>query len=167
VKEMRLANLTTLEGANHFLERTFWPFWNERFAVQPARSGDAHRRLERAHRLEEILSVRVARTVAGDHTIVWNGQRWGVRREAVCAGLRGACAEIERRLDGSCWLRFRGRYLPLALCPVATRSASPSGLRPPGPADRKPKPKTKYIPPPNHPWRTFLLGTKPDISTLH
>jgi len=166
VKELRLAHLTTLEGANHFLEHTFWPFWNERFTVSPARSGDAHRRLERAQRLEEILSVRVTRTVAGDHTVVWNGQRWGVRREEVCAGLRGACAEIERRLDGSCWLRFRGRYLPLALCPAATRSASPSGLRPPGPADRKPKPKTKYIPPPNHPWRTFLLGRKPDISTL-
>jgi hypothetical protein len=175
VKEMRLAEIRTLEQANRFLEITFWPFWDKRFAVQPAQSGDAHRGLQRAQRLEQILSVRVARTVASDHTVSWQGQRWGVRREEVRAGLRGAHAEIEQRLDGTHWLRFRGRYLRLIPCPNAPRSASPCGLRPPGLADQKPKPqtriKTKYSPPPDHPWRrswkrTFLSCEKPDISTL-
>jgi hypothetical protein len=177
VKEMRVREITTIEAANRFLEITFWPWWEERFVVRPAHPSDAHRRLERTHRLEEILSVRVARTVACDHTVSWNGQRWGLRRESVCAGLRGARAEIERRLDGTHWLRFHGRYLPVIACPAAPRPASPSGLRPAGLADRsaKPKPpnktKTHYSPPPDHPWRqpwkrTFLPGTKPDISTL-
>lgn len=174
VKEMRLAEIHTLEAANRFLEITFWPSWKERFAVPPARDGDMHRRLEREQRLEQILSVRVARTVGADHTVVWEGRRWGVRREDVCAGLRGARTEIEKRLDGTHWLRFRNRHLPLHVCAVA-QSASPSGLRPPGLADRKPKPqtqvKTHYSPPPDHPWRkpwkrTFLNGNKPDISTL-
>lgn len=175
VKEMRLREIDTLEAANRFLEITFWPWWETRFARRPIQPRDAHRRLEATHRLPEILSVRVARTVAADHTVSWNGERWGVRRQEVCAGLRGARAEIERRLDGSHWLRFRGRYLPLMPCAAAPRSATPSGLRPPGFADRKPKPTTKtkthYSPPPDHPWRkpwkrTFLPCTKPDISTL-
>ena len=176
VKEMRLAGITALEQANRFLEITFWPFWEQRFTVQPAQGSNAHRLLDRAHRLEQILSVRVPRTVAPDHTVKWNGQRWGVPRPQVCVGLRGARAEIERRLDGSHWLRFRGRYLPLVACPAAPpRSASPSGLRPPGLADPKPKVqtrmKTKYHPPSDHPWRrpwkrTFLSCEKPDISTL-
>ncbi len=175
VKEMRLQQIATLEQANRFLEMTFGPFWQQRFAVQPVLAVNAHRPLEGSHRLEEILSVRVARTVAADHTVSWQGQRWGVWREQVCAGLRGARGEIERRLDGSHWLRFRGRYLPLHACPAAPRSATPSGLRPAGVADQKhkvaTKVKTKYIPPPDHPWRkdwkrTFLLGRKPDISTL-
>jgi hypothetical protein len=175
VKEMRLQEINTLQAANRFLEITFWPFYAGRFGVQPAGTGNAHRPLERTHRLAEILSVRAARTVAADHTVSWQGQRWGVPRQQVCAGLRGARVEIERRLDASHWLRFRGRYLPLQPCPAAARSASPSGLRPPGLADRrrKPpsKPKTKYSPPPHHPWRqpwkrTFLPGRKPDISNL-
>jgi len=175
VKEMRLAEIATLEAANRFLEITFWPFWNQRFAVPPARNSNAHRRLERGHRLEEILSVRVGRTVGSDHTVIWKGQRWGVRREDVCAGLRGARAEIEKRLDGTHWLRFHGRCLPLHACPAVERSASPSGLRPPGLVDRKPKAstqiKTHYTPSPNHPWRkswkrTILNCKKPDISTL-
>ena len=175
VKEMRLAGIETLAAANRFLEISFWPFWNQRFTVQATQASDAHRCLERTPRLEHILSVRVARLVAGDHTVSWNGQRWGLRRADLCAGLRGARAEIERRLDGSHWLCFRGRHLPLVACPAAPRSASPFGLRPPGLADRQPKPlmrrKTHYHPPPDHPWRkpwkrTFLNCQKPDISTL-
>jgi hypothetical protein len=32
--------------------------------------------------------------VADDHTVNWEGNRWGVPREEVCAGLRGAHVEI-------------------------------------------------------------------------
>ena len=171
VKEMRLAGIDTLDGANRFLEIHFIPEWEQRFAVSPRHSQDAHRPLDREQRLEQILSVRAVRMVTDDHTVSWEAQRWGVPRESVCAGLRRARVEIERRLDGSHWLRFRGRYLSLHPCPDAPRSVSPSGLRPPGLTDRTSKPtnktKSPYIPPPDHPWRrTFPLGRKPDISTL-
>src|SRR5437899_8994721 len=178
VKEMRLAGIASLEAANHFLELRFLPVWEQRFTVAPRNPRNAHRRLGQEHRLEEILSVRVVRKVAEDHTVSWEGNRWGVPREEVCAGLRGAQVEIERRLDGSHWLRFRGRYLRLRDCPASLRpSASPSGLRPPGLAGQIARPKNKikiqpkYHVPTKHPWRkpwnrTFLSCEKPDISTL-
>ena len=176
VKEMRLTGIDSLAAANHFLETHFLPQWEERFSVAPRNPRNAHRRLDGGQRLEEILSVRVGRTVADDHTVSWDGNHWGVPREEVCAGLRGAQVEIERRLDGSHWLRFRGRYLRLRHCPEPVRqSASPCGLRPPGLAERRAKPidkiKPKYHVPADHPWRkpwtrTFLSGEKPDISTL-
>jgi hypothetical protein len=176
VKEMRLAGIATLEAANRFLERHFLPQWEKRFTVAARHPGNAHRPLGREHRLPEILSVRAARRVADDHTVSWDGKRWGVPREEVCAGLRGAQVEIERRLDRSHWLRFRSRYLSLRPCPEPSRpSASPCGLRPPGLAEQKSKTanrtKTKYHAPVDHPWRkswkrTFLLCGKPDISTL-
>jgi hypothetical protein len=176
VKEMRLAGIDSLQGANHFLEMRFLPEWEQRFTVAPRNPRNAHRRLDRERRLEEILSVRAARRVAEDHTVSWDGNRWGLLREEVCAGLRGAAVEIERRLDGSHWLRYRGRYLHLRPCPEPLRQpASPSGLRPPGLAEQIPRPKNKIKPkhhvPADHPWRrpwkrTFLPGKKPDISTL-
>jgi transposase len=176
VKEMRLAGIDSIAAANHFLEMRFLPAWEERFTVAPRRPRNAHRRLDSEQRLEEILSVRVGRQVADDHTVSWDGHRWGVPREEVCAGLRGAQVEIERRLDGSHWLRFRGRYLRLRHCPAPLRPpASPSGLRPAGLAERRTKPKDnikpKYHVPAHHPWRkpwnrTFLSCEKPDISTL-
>ena len=154
------------------LEIHFIPEWEQRFAVSPRHSQDAHRPLDREQRLEQILSVRAVRMVTDDHTVSWEAQRWGVPRESVCAGLRRARVEIERRLDESHWLRFRGRYLSLHPCPDAPPSVSLSGLRPPGLTDRTSKTdyyktKSPYIPPPDHPWRrTFPLGRKPDISTL-
>jgi len=168
VKELRLAGIDSLQAANHFLETRFLLEWEQRFTVAPRNARNAHRRLGGEHHLEEILSVRAARRVAEDHTVSWDGNRWGVLREEVCAGLRGAAVEIERRLDGSHWLRYRGRYLHLRACPEPLRpSASPSGLRPPGLAEQKPKPqnqiKSKYHVPAEHPWRrpwkrTFLSG---------
>ena len=176
VKEMRLAGIDSIAAANYFLEMRFLPEWEQRFTVVPRNARNAHRRLGQEQHLEEILSVRVDRKVAQDHTVRWDGNRWGVLREEVCAGLRGAAVEIERRLDGSHWLRYRGRYLHLRSCPEPTQtSASSSGLRPPGLAEQPPRPKIKITPkyhvPANHPWRkpwkrTFLSGGKPDISTL-
>ena len=32
MKQLRLAKVTTLEDANRFLEKEYWPEWNERFA---------------------------------------------------------------------------------------------------------------------------------------
>src|SRR6202030_2198174 len=97
VKEMRLAGIDSIAAANHFLETRFLPAWEERFTVAPRRPRNAHRRLDPEQRLEEILSVRVGRQVADDHTVSWDGNRWGVPREEVCAGLRRAQVEIERR----------------------------------------------------------------------
>jgi len=123
VKEMRLAGIDNLAAANHFLEMRFLPAWEERFTVAPRSPRNAHRRLDAQQRLEEILSVPVGRQVADDHTVSWDGHRWGVPREEVCAGLRGAQVEIERRLDGSYWLRFRG---PISACAIAQH---PRGAR--------------------------------------
>src|SRR5260370_24677 len=119
---MSLEQIATLEQANRFLEMTFWPDWQQRFAVPPAAASNAHRSLGHSHRLEEILSVRVARTVAADHTVSWQGQRWGLRREDVCAGMRGAHAEIEPRLARSHSPRFPRPHLHL-------HYQSPAGLK--------------------------------------
>ena len=130
---------------------------DEQLGGQPART----------QRLESILSVREPRRVAGDYTVRWQGQRWAISRAQVRAGLRGARVEVERRLDGSRWVRFRGSYLSLRPCPSPPPApATPFGLRPTGLAGPR-KGKRKYILPPDHPWRrTFLSGKKPDISTL-
>jgi DNA-binding Lrp family transcriptional regulator len=153
VKQMRLAGITTVEEANRYWEEVFLPFWEQRFTVEPRRKEDAHRELGPEQRLEEILSVRVGRQVSNDYTVSWRAQTWAIAREQARPGMRGARVEVEQRLDGSMWLRFRGSYLKLTPCP-APRPASPSGLRPPGLAATK-----AHTPAPNHPWnRKFLSG---------
>ena len=107
-------------------------------------------------------------------TLRLNGDRWLIPRAHVQPGLRRSRVLIEQRLDGSSWVRYRGRHLPLQLAPPP--AASPSGLRPPGPAAKPKLPAKAWHPPKDHPWRqacrlhmlkrTLLPGAKADISTL-
>src|SRR5580692_1308558 len=45
VKQLRLARVSTLEGANAFLEQEYWPEWNARFAKPVADFPNQHRPL--------------------------------------------------------------------------------------------------------------------------
>jgi Homeodomain-like domain len=177
VKELRLAGIATVAAANCLLDEVFLPFWEKRFTVAPRQARDAHRSLGREHRLEQILSIRERRSVASDYTVRWRGQVWAIPRAEVQPGLRGAPIQVEQRLDGSVWARFRQAYLTLRPCPTPRRfSTTPFGLRPPGVVENregedknqnKTPNKRKYLPPPDHPWRrTFLNCQKPDISIL-
>ena len=91
VKEMRLAGIDNLAAANHFLETRFLPQWEERFTVVPRNPRNAHRHLDSGQHRQEILSVRVVRTVADDHTVSWEGNHWGachVKKFVLAYGVR-------------------------------------------------------------------------------
>jgi len=45
VKQLRLAKITNLGAANVFLEKEYWPEWNERFARPVAAFPNQHRQL--------------------------------------------------------------------------------------------------------------------------
>jgi hypothetical protein len=150
-----LAGIDSLEAANHFLEMRFLPEWEQRFTVAPRNARNAHRRLGQDQHLEEILSVRVARRVAQDHTVSWDGKRWGVLREDVCAGLRGAAV----RSNGG-WTEATGCATAGAICTCARVQKPrerPQVLPAYGLQDLRNKhqdPKTK-----SHPNTTYLQNT--------
>ena len=172
VKEMRIAGVASAEQADRFLRERFLPFWNERFTVEPRSARDAHRSLG-SFDLDSVLCQRFERKVSTDYTLRLNSQQWLVARSDVRPGPRHSRVLVEQRLDGSCWVRHRAHRLPLQPAPAA---ASPSGLRPPGPAAKPRLPAKAWHPPANHPWRqafrlhmlkrSLLPGAKADISTL-
>lgn len=173
LKEMRIARVCSVDEADHFLRERFIPFWNERFARQPRSPHNVHRPLG-PFRLDSVLCHRYERLVTADYTLSLNGQRYAITKAHVQPGLRRSRVLVEQRLDGSCWIRYRSKHLPLQTLPLpAPLAASPSGLRPPGPAAKR-KRKVPPWPKPSadHPWRTawskrsLLLGGKADISTL-
>jgi hypothetical protein len=61
VKALRLAGITTLEAANHFLEREYLAEVNAQFQVAPARPTDVHRRVPRGLDLTLVLSFQERR----------------------------------------------------------------------------------------------------------
>lgn len=116
VKGLRVAGVTTLEGANHYLETEFLPWVNATLAVVPAHPDDAHRPLEKQHDLAAILSHVEQRKVNSDYTFPLESKIYQILRQDICAGLRGAFIRVEQRRDGSVAACFRGRYLRVERC---------------------------------------------------
>ena len=117
VKGMRVAGVTTMEQANHYLETEFLPWVNTTLAVVPANTDDAHRRLEKHHDLAAILSHVESRRVNNDYTIQFETKIYQIARKDICTGLRGAVVRVEKRRDGTVAVRFRDRYLGVSICP--------------------------------------------------
>jgi transposase len=119
VKGLRIAGVSSLEAANSYLEEEYLPLWNRRFTAEPAKAANAHRPLLPEHELTAILSHVEERVVTNDYTLRYDGQFYQIARADIRPGLRGGVVRVERRWDGSVWVRFRDRYVTVTPC--ATR----------------------------------------------
>ena len=128
VKELRLAGATTMEQANGVLEKVFLPWFNRRCAVPPTSPNNAHRPLHPSMSLKSILSLQDHRKVTNDYTIRLDNQIYQLLPPAL-PGLRGGRITVEKRLDGSLHLRFKGHYLKYKALGLAKRP----GALPPDP----------------------------------
>jgi biotin operon repressor len=142
VKGMRVAGVTTLEQANHYVETEFLPWVNATLAVVPANPDDAHRPLEKHHDLAAILSHVEKRRVNADYTFPLGAKTYRIARQDISAGLRGAYIRVEQRRDGSVAACFGGRYLRVERCEQRPK------VTPPKPAQttvpRKPAGKSAW-----------------------
>ena len=73
-KELRLAGITTVEGANTWLRETYIADYNAAFAIEPLEEGSAFV-ADTAGVWRETLCVIEERVVGKDNTIAWEGRR--------------------------------------------------------------------------------------------
>ena len=110
VKELRLAKVTTMEGANALVDKRLEAEFNRRFTVKAASPNDAHRPLGAGLELAAVLSHQEKRTVANDYTIRFENAVYQLLSPA-WPGERGGQVIVEQRPDGSMTARFKRRYL--------------------------------------------------------
>ena len=120
VKELRLAQVTTMQAANRFLEQEYWPQWNERFARSLEGVVDLHRPLTPQLDLASALSHVEQRVIRNDYTFPFVGRNYQIARKDVKAGMKGQRLRIELRLDGDLRARYEGQYVELGECGVKT-----------------------------------------------
>ena len=120
IKLLRLAQVSTLEGANAFLEAEYWPEWNARFARPVSEFPNQHRPLHEHLDLSAILCHVEPRVIGNDYTFSFAGQRYQIAREDVQAGMRHQRLRVELRLNGDLQARHQGRYLAIAECAAPT-----------------------------------------------
>lgn len=143
VKELRVAGIGSRERANHHLETTFLPEWNQRFAVSPTRPRDAHRALPRHIDLLQLFAETDSRVIANDFTFKYLGQRLQITARQAGDLQPGQRITIEERLDGSTRFRAHQRYL----------QPQPVVAAPPTPKTRPRSRPTPPRPTADHPWQ--------------
>lgn len=130
VKHLRLAKISTLEAANQFLEKEYWPEWNEHFASPVADFPNHHRPLTPQLNLEAILSHVEERVIGNDYTFSFAGHRYQIQRADVQAGMRRQRVRVELRLDGELKARYQGRYVAIAECGARLETIAPKTSKP-------------------------------------
>jgi len=143
VKGLRQVGASDLEMANAYLQQVYIPVWNRRFQRPPQSAGDAHRALPPGTNLDSALSIRESRRVAPDYTVRWDGAIYRVQREQVARGMRGARVQVERRLDGSRWMHWRNRCMPLERCATQPRATVESVVTPRATPERSAEEKAR------------------------
>jgi transposase len=118
VKDLRLAGISTMETANTFLEKEYWPEWNARFALPVQGFPNQHRALTEQLELAAILCHVEQRVIGNDYTFSFAGRRYQIARQQVQAGMRHQRLRVELRLDGELKARYQGSYVNIAECGV-------------------------------------------------
>lgn len=157
LKEMRVAGVSSLAGANRFLADVFLPWWETRFTVAAASDVDAHRVLPPELDLDCLFAHTEQRVIARDFTIRYRLRTLQIEPAQAHASMLGSAITIETRLDGSLHFRWRERYLNLTEFVAVPSAASPRAT----PTREKTVNKSAkpYKPAPDHPWRKRVPST--------
>ena len=143
IKEMRLKGIKTIDEANKFLPR-YLSIYGRRFAVKPVNNTDMHRPIPESVNLDKILCVKTKRRLRNDFTVSHNSRLYQIKDN-----VRTKKVIMEERVDGSMLITHKDTNLRFV--EITTR---------PKKEQKRPGvhiPKKTYMPPKNHPWRSFKL----------
>ena len=104
-QELRLAGITTIEGANEFLRAHYISEFNGMFSKPAAEKANAFRKCTRKD-LEQVFSIQTERTVAHDNTVAIRDRHWQLDRTPFRRTLAGCTVTICEHLDTTVSVRW-------------------------------------------------------------
>ena len=119
VKELRLANISTIKDANTFL-KTYCPKHNKKFAIQPKKSDSLLRLVPEHIDLKWTLAIRDSRVIGNDYTIRWHNRVFLISNPLQT--MRKKKVEIRQALNGD--LRFTTKTKELTTKEVTEKAIS-------------------------------------------
>ena len=147
VKKLRRLGIADATAANAFLETTYLPEHNARFAQAPASTDDFHRRTPSRTTLDRVLQLEETRVLSNDWVIRYDTRVFQVARQSHQAPARSTVLVCENA-SGAIEIRYRDRLMPW------TEIAAP--VKPTLAAKRTPlstAPHRPARPSADHPWR--------------
>ncbi len=164
-QELRLRGISTVAEANVFLA-SYREELNQRFAVEPARSEDAHRPLRPQDDLARILTIREERTLSKNLTLQYDNVLYQIQTARPSYALRQAKVMVCQDRQGRITILYRGRPLAYTVFQPAPRQGT---IVPSKEIDAALTKRTTHrakskahVPPADHPWRQSVINHKSD-----
>ena len=149
VKKFRRLGIADATAANAFLETTYLPEHNRRFARVPASAEDFHRRTPSRGALDRALQLEETRVLSNDWVIRYDTRYFQVARQSHQAPARSTVL-VREAVTGVIEICYRGRLMrwhdiPAPSPAVTAVAASSPAIAPASRSGRRPSV--------DHPWR--------------
>ena len=110
VKKLRRLGIADAPAANAFLDTTYLPEHNVRFAQAPASAEDFHRRTPSRVTLDGVFQLEETRVLSNDWVIRYDTRYFQVARQSHQAPARSTVV-VRETVTGAIELRYRGRLI--------------------------------------------------------
>lgn len=140
VREMRLAEIKSVEAANELL-KTYLPKHNRKFKKAALSEADLHRPALHSRELDRILCIKEERTVRNDFTVLHKGTLYQIEEAT-----RAQKVLVEERLDGTLRITYKTRELRYREITTREIKGKPESAL----SIHK---KKGWTPPSEHPWK--------------
>ncbi len=112
VKELRLKNIRTIEGANRLLQESFIDHLNSKFMKSPVSEDDAHIALTADQNLDDIFCWEYSRVVHNDWTIRFKNQLLQIQKSNTVQVRPKQKISLKKHLNGKITLWSKGKKIP-------------------------------------------------------
>jgi len=155
VKEMRLANISTREEGNRFLEN-YIPKFNKQFGVTPNEQTDLHKKVrpEIKKELSQIFSIHNQRKINNDYTVMFENKFYQLKDTQPTTVFKKDTVQVEKHLNGKVKINLKKHYLKYIILPERPKKKIDV------PLVALTKNKPDITPPKDHYWRKFVINPK-------
>jgi len=147
VKKLRRLGIADASAANAFLETTYLPEHNTRFAQAPASAEDFHRRTPSRGALDRAFQLEETRVLSNDWVIRYDTRYFQVARQSPHAPAKSTVL-VRENAAGAIEIRYRARLMRWREIAAPPKSTPPAPARPPAPTGVH----ARRGPSGDHPW---------------
>jgi hypothetical protein len=147
-KEMRLRSISSPAQGNAYLPE-FMQDLNQRFAVEPRSSVNAHRPLNSKEDLARILTWQESRTLSKNLTLQFEKVVYQIQTQRPTYSLRQARVTVSKDAQANITILYKGKSLPYTIFHKQTKQSEIV----PSKNVNQVLPRPPHKPAPDHPWR--------------
>jgi hypothetical protein len=161
VKKLRRLGIADASAANAFLETTYLPEHNARFAQAPTSAEDFHRRTPSRVALDRAFQLEDTRVLSNDWVIRYDTRYFQVARQSQQAPARSTVL-VREAATGAIEIRYRGRLMRWT--EIAAPPAKPATTSRHKVAAATARSLSR--PGADHPWRRGYVERQPSVDAL-